>query len=121
MRTSDQIFRNVEGILSLHEELLLHIRFVVSDPELRSDNPKLPTKRQSKFALFTSREDPRAISGGQSVDMVRRSAEMFCSGRIQRGILLSEPGEVAEVAKIFGRFVRESSSILFLNDTDRSR
>ena len=95
----------MEDILSLHEELLLHIRFVVSDPELRSDSLKLPTKRSSKYAHFTSREDSRATPGGQSVDVVRHSADMFRFGRFQRGILLSEPSEVAEVAKTFGRFV----------------
>lgn len=105
MRTSDQIFRNVEDILSLHEELLLHIRFAVSDPELKSDPRRLPSKRQSKHTIIPSREYPRATLGRESVDAVRRSTELAWLGRPKRGILVSEPREVAEVAKIFGRFV----------------
>lgn len=114
MRTSDQIFRNVEDILSLHEELLLHIRFVMPDSELRSDTTRLLSKRHTKHPLFLSMEDPQATSGRESVDMVRRSVELSWFGRPKKCILISEPREVSEVAKVFGRFVRESLVILLV-------
>ncbi len=114
MRTSDQIFRNVEDILSLHEELLLHIRFVMPDSELRSGPTIVSSKRQSKHALFLSLEDPQATSSRKSVDLVRRSAELSWFGRPKRGILISEPREVAAVAKVFERFVRDALSTLIV-------
>ena len=105
MRTSAQIFRNVEDILNLHEELLLHIKFVVPNSELRSEPTKLFSKRHSKHALFPTTDELQATSGWESVAMVRRSAELSWFGRQKRDILTSEPREVAEVAKAFGRFV----------------
>ena len=108
MRTSDQIFRNVEDILSLHEELLLHIRFVMPDSELRSDTMRLPSARQSKHPRFPSADHPKIPPSGEPVDVVRRSIELLWYGRPKRGMLVSEPREVGEVAKVFGRFVWES-------------
>ena len=121
MRTSDQIFRNVEDILSLHEELLLHIRIAVLDSELKSDPPRLPCKRQSKHIIISSSEDPWAIPSRKPVDTVRRSTELSWLGRPKRGILVSGPREVAEVAKIFGRLVREPFGIVFLSFANRNR
>ncbi len=114
MRTSDQIFRNVEDILSLHEELLLNIRFVMPNSELSSDTTRLLSKRQSKHPLFLSMENPQATSGRGSMDVIRRSVELSWFGRPKKVILISEPREVSEIAKVFGRFVQESLVILLV-------
>ena len=103
-RKSPQIHCNISEILTLHEELLLQIRRVIPDSELRSDHEGAGLPR-SKHTRWHSVESCSAATGASPMQVARRSFEATWFGRSKRGVLISEPREVAEVAKVFGRLV----------------
>lgn len=103
-RKSPQIHYNISEILKLHEELLLQVRRVIPDSELRSDHEGAGLPR-SKHARWHSLESASGAAGAGPMQVARRSIEATWYGRPKRGVLISEPREVAEIAKVFGRLV----------------
>lgn len=96
---SSQTHRNVTEILNLHEEILHQIRRVVPDSEIRSDDEVSSFSKSPKLSSSNSLENLSANGD-------RHALEATLFGRPKRGVLLSDPREVTEVAKIFSRLVR---------------
>lgn len=90
----------------MHEELLIQIRRVMPDSELKSD-PDGSGPLKFKHARWRSVDSPSVAIGAGTMHVARRSIEATWFGRPKRGVLVSEPREVAEVAKVFGRLVRD--------------
>lgn len=99
-----QAHYNVREILNLHEEILYQIRRVVSDSEIRSDAEVASRPKSPKHTPSNSLGVPEAMNPSAHSD--RHSPEATPFGRPKREVLLSDPREVTEVAKIFGRLVR---------------
>ncbi|MCJ1469436.1 hypothetical protein MMC07_008069 [Pseudocyphellaria aurata] len=104
LRKSPQIRSNITEILTLHEELLIQIRRVMPDSELKSD-PDGSGPLKVKHTRWRSVDSPSAAIGAGTMHVARRSIETTWFGRPKRGVLVSEPREVAEVAKVFGRLM----------------
>ena len=104
-RKSPQTNRNVNEILTLHEELLRQVRNVMLDSELKSDNDIITIPRHKEHSRWNSVESPVAGTGAGPMHMARRSMEATMSRHSKRDMLISEPREVAEVAKVFDRLV----------------
>lgn len=98
---------NLTEILKLHEYILYYIRRTVSDSDIRSDNEMASRSESPKSIEWNSPGSPRTLNTPSHAD--RWSLEVAVSGRPTRGVLLSDPGEVTEVAKIFTRLVYSPS------------
>ncbi|MCJ1426910.1 hypothetical protein MMC29_004813 [Sticta canariensis] len=103
LRKSPQIRSNITEILTLHEELLIQIRRVMPDSELKSDHDG--SSLLMKHTRWRSIDSPLAVTGAGTMQVARRSIEAAWFGRPKRDVLISEPCEVAEVAKVFGRLM----------------
>lgn len=105
LRKSPQIRSNITEILTLHEELLIQIRRALPNSELKSDHDG-SSLLKGKHTRWQSIDSPLAATEAGTMHVTRRSIETTWLGRPKRGVLVSEPREVAEVAKVFSRLVR---------------
>ena len=108
-----EIHRNVAEILALHEEILQSIRQAFPDSDLRSDEIDLkPSKPStSRHGRWHSHDDSHSPLPITAVPTGRRSIEISWLRRPRKVVLISDPREVADVARVFDRMVwREPSN-----------
>ncbi len=74
------------------------------DSELKSDPDGISLPR-CKHTRWHSVESPLAAPAAGKMHLARQSTEGSWFGPSKRGVLVSEPREVAEVAKVFGQLV----------------
>lgn len=106
LRVSSRVHGNVKEILELHEEILSQIRGIVSNSETRSEQRDESHSHGIKHDHRHYPGIPLASSRTEATHFVRRSFETSWFGRLKRGVLISDPGEVAGVAKVFDHLVR---------------
>lgn len=87
------------------------------DSELKSDHDGSGLMK-AKYTRWHSVDTPSAATGSDTMQVDRRSIEATWLGRPKRGVLVSEPREVAEVAKVFDRLVRIFFDPLWNNCSD---
>lgn len=75
------------------------------DSEIKSDLESASRPR-NKHTRWHSLETPLSVDGASTIHSARRSIEATWFGRPKWGVLVSDPREVVEVAKVFGRMVR---------------
>lgn len=75
------------------------------DSELKSNNDNITVPQYKERSRWNSVESPVAGMGAGPMYMARRSMEAALSRHLKRDMLISEPREVAEVAKVFDRLV----------------
>lgn len=75
------------------------------DSELKSDNEIITAPQYKERSRWNSVESPVAGMGAGPMYMARRSIDATLSRHLKRDMLISEPREVAEVAKVFDRLV----------------
>ena len=105
-----EIHRNVAEILTLHEELLQLIRQAFPDSDIRSEEPDMRTSRPSasrhgRWRSYDDAHSPLPLTG---VPAGRRSIEISWLRRPKKAVLISDPREVAEVARVFDRMVGQT-------------
>ena len=100
---------NIKEILSLHEELLLHVRRVMREPDVRSDKTDPKQRMRSKHTRWRSQDGSQATTAETAVPVARRSTEISWLGWTKRPTLVSGPHEAAEIAQVFDRMVRPAS------------
>lgn len=107
-RTRMEIHRNITEILALHEELVGHIRQAFSDPEIRSDETdvKLTRRPTSRHGRWRSHDETHSTLPVTATPARRRSIEISWLRRPKKAILISDPREVADVARVFDRMVK---------------
>ena len=102
-----EIHRNVHEILTLHEDILLHLRRMVPEAEVISEKYIQLGPRSKHYQSW--REDrSRAMSVQTAVPIARHSVNTSTPNRSKNQILTSEPHEAADVARVFGRVVSKS-------------
>lgn len=75
------------------------------DSELKSDHDGSGISKV-KHSRWHSTDSPLAATGAGTMHVARRSIEATWFGRPNRGVLISDPREVADVAKVFDGLVR---------------
>lgn len=75
------------------------------DSELKSDNDIITVPRYKEHSRWSSVDASVAGTSAGPMYMARRSMEATLSRHSKRDMLISEPREVAEVAKVFDRLV----------------
>lgn len=106
LQVSSRVHRNVKEILDLHEEILSRIRGIVSNSETRSEQQDESHFQGNKHDHWHYPGNPLPSSRTGTTHFARRSFETSWFGRLKRGVLISDPGEVAGVAKVFDHLVR---------------
>ena len=109
LRTTSQVHRNVTEILNLHEEILSQIRSVMSDSDISSGQAADRASQRARYASCHYVPKGKASFGAGLAHVARRSLEETLFGRSKGAPLVSEPREVADVAKVFDNLVREIS------------
>ena len=102
-----EIHRNIAEILALHEEVLQLIRQAFPDSDVRSDGPDVEPIRQptSKHGRWRSHDESHSALPATAVPAARRSIEISWLRRPKKAVLISDPREVADVARVFDRMV----------------
>lgn len=117
-RTRMEIHRNITEILALHEELLGHVQQAFSDSEIRSDETdvKLTRRPTSRHGRWRSHDETHSTLPVTATPAGRRSIEISWLRRPKKAILISDPREVADVARVFDRMVRHKLQARFYYD-----
>lgn len=91
-------------MLSLHEELLLELRRLISTaadrPVNSSGNPK-----RSKQGRWNSFETLEGVVGEKATKAIRRSLDVTWFGRGRHYTSVTVPKEAADIARVFERMV----------------
>ena len=101
------IHRNVGEILALHQEILRLVKQAFPDSDVRSGHSDTKPIKQStsRHGRWHSYDDSHSPLTGTSVPVGRRSIEISWLRRPKKAILISDPREVAHVARVFDRMV----------------
>ena len=102
-----EIHRNIAEILALHEEVLQLIRQAFPDSDVQSDGPEVEAFRRptSKHGRWRSHDESHSTFPAAAVPTSRRSIEISWLRRPKKAVLISDPREVADVARVFDRMV----------------
>ena len=102
-----EIHRNIAEILALHEEVLQLIRQAFPDSDVRSEGPDVEPVRRftSKHGRWRSHDGSHSMVPAAVVPASRRSIEISWLRRPKKAVLISDPREVADVARVFDRMV----------------
>ena len=95
-------------ILELHAEILQYVRQAFPDSDIRSDETDLKPSRPStsRHGRWRSHDDSHSPLPATAVPAKRRSIEISWPRRPKRAVLISDPREVAEVARVFDKMVQ---------------
>lgn len=113
-RVRMEIHRNITEILALHEEMLNLIRQAYPDSDVRSGESDIrPTRRPaSRHGRWRSHEETHSSLPMTAVPVGRRSIEISWLRRPKKAVLISDPREVADVARVFDRMVMRECHLI---------
>ena len=102
-----EIHRNVAEILDLHQEILQNMKQAFPDSDIRTEESDLKPFKQSaaRHGRWRSCDESRSMMPEPAMPVGRRSIEVSWLRRAKKPILISDPREVAEVARVFDRLV----------------
>ena len=94
-----EVERNLNEMLMLHEEILIHMKL------FHRDAPSRPYDFSTKHLRLNSVDSVDAKGGKKDRRVARRSMEPVWFRQSTHRMLTSEPQEAADIARVFGRMV----------------
>ena len=95
-------------MLDLHEEILLQIKKTISSSKTQSDNGVV-TQKRFIHSRFNSAVSTKGMVTKNSNHANRPSKDFSWFGRPKKIILMTTPGEAADIARMFERMVWPST------------
>ena len=103
--TQPEISQNVAEILRLHEDILLEIKPLVPDCQMKFN---AAAHQRSNHPRWYSVESTEAGSGASPVRKARPVNDFSWFGSYRDRSLMTTPAEAADLARVFERMVRDS-------------